>query len=100
MERQFKVGDRVVIEFDGHKTPGTIVKTNSYDESFVTTTTGTTWYDNSRLTLRGKRNHSSITKKDLIELMHMTFFFAKQEKMWDKDCNTLYDMWKKTLNKK
>ena len=103
MEREFKVGDRVVIKFDGHSSPGTIIQLNSYDESFVETTTGTTWYDNSRLTLRGKQKRSSITKKDIEGLIRLTM----QDVCWrtrgsedyviETEIPKIYNQWKTNL---
>jgi hypothetical protein len=98
MERTFKVGDRVVIKFDGHSSPGTIIQLNSYDESFVETAFGTTWYDNSRLTLRGPQKRSSITKKDILDLISNTLFRGQDDSMTlDAQVNLIYTQWKTTL---
>ena len=104
MEREFKVGDRVVIKFDGHKTPGTIIQINSYDgvvkydECFVETTTGTAWYDNSRLTLRGPQKRSSITKKDILTLMEdVECLVIKGKGEMPVNLENLYKQWKNNL---
>jgi len=98
MEREFKVGDRVVIKFDGHSSPGTIIQLNSYDESFVETTTGTTWYDNSRLTLRGKQKRSSITKKDILTLMEdVECLVIKGKGEMPVNLENVYNQWKTNL---
>ena len=106
METRFKVGDRVVIEFDGHKTPGTIMQRNSYDESFVETTTGGSWYDNSRLTLRGKQKRNTITQKDIEGLIRLTM----QDVCWrtrgsedyviETEIPNIYNQWKTNLKLK
>ena len=98
MEREFKVGDRVVIKFNGHKSPGTIIQRNSYDESFVETTTGTTWYDNSRLTLRGPQKRSSISKKDILTLMEdVECLVIKGKGEMPVNLENVYNQWKNNL---
>jgi hypothetical protein len=98
MEREFKVGDRVVIKFDGHSSPGTIIQLNSYDESFVETTTGTTWYDNSRLTLRGKQKRNTITKKDILTLMEdVECLVIKGKGTMPVNLENVYNQWKTNL---
>lgn len=100
MERTFKVGDRVVIKFDGHSSPGTIIQLNSYDESFVETTTGTGLVHNSRLTLRGKQKRNTITQKDIEGLIRLTMrdvcsrIRDSEDYVIETEIPKIYNQWK------
>ena len=101
METKFKIGERVIVQFDGYTNLGTVIDTRS-TETFVRTVVGTTWYNNVRVSSMEKATASrTINKIDIHNLIGIirqeicdTNMISLKNEL---DVTKVYNEWKETL---